>query len=183
VEKFIGDISKCGVWRLALLIFVTVGSQVYQFNRLLKKIDDLLECNAISNLVFAQTGNSTYSPRNYESKKFLSAEEYNEKVANSHLIITHGGTGAIMSALQAGKQVVAIPRRKKHGEHSDDHQLQIVDYFVTNAYIRRVDDLNDLEVVINYNLTNPINKRLVSDGCIPNIIDNFLLKSIEYRFK
>jgi len=41
------------------------------------------------------------------------------------LLITHAGTGAIVSALKNGKKVVAVPRLAKYGEHVDDHQMQI----------------------------------------------------------
>ena len=46
------------------MIFVTLGSQKFQFNRLLRKIDDLVEEGVITEEVFAQTGASDYLPRN-----------------------------------------------------------------------------------------------------------------------
>lgn len=37
------------------MIFITLGSQKFQFNRLLKAVDDLIENGIIQDEVFAQT--------------------------------------------------------------------------------------------------------------------------------
>ncbi len=47
------------------MIFITLGSQKFQFNRLLKKIDNLIEIGVIQEEVFAQIGYSNYKPKNY----------------------------------------------------------------------------------------------------------------------
>lgn len=44
------------------MIFVTVGSQKFQFNRLLQKLDELKEQGIITEEIFAQTGVSDYKP-------------------------------------------------------------------------------------------------------------------------
>lgn len=50
-------------------IFITLGSQKFQFNRLLIAVDKLCEKKVISGEdVFAQTGYSDYVPRNYRCK-------------------------------------------------------------------------------------------------------------------
>ena len=56
--------------REKFMVFITLGSQKFQFNRLLKKIDKLLEEKIIKDNVFAQIGYSDYSPLNYEFKQF-----------------------------------------------------------------------------------------------------------------
>ena len=45
------------------MIFVTVGSRNYPFDRLFKKIDDLYEEGILTEPMFAQTGTSTYDPK------------------------------------------------------------------------------------------------------------------------
>ena len=49
------------------MIFVTLGSQKFQFNRLLIEIDRLIEEGKITEKVFAQTGYSDYKPKNYNT--------------------------------------------------------------------------------------------------------------------
>ena len=58
------------------MIFVTLGSQKFQFDRLLKAVDELIENKTIIEDVFAQTGYSDYEPKNYLYKKFLDHEEF-----------------------------------------------------------------------------------------------------------
>ena len=45
------------------MIFVTLGSQKFQFDRLLRKIDELIDIGVITDEVFAQIGASTYIPQ------------------------------------------------------------------------------------------------------------------------
>ena len=92
------------------MIFVTVGSQKFQFNRLLKEIDKLIEDKIIDSDVFAQIGVSDYIPKNYKYIKFLTSEEFNKYLNNCDMVITHAGTGVIVNAVKLEKKVIAIPR-------------------------------------------------------------------------
>lgn len=125
------------------MILITLGSQKFQFNRLLEEIDKLIESEKIKEEVFAQIGYSDYTPQNYEYTKFLTREEMTIKIQQSDTVITHGGTGAIITALKNGKKVIAVPRMKQYGEHVDDHQLQIVKQF-EGKLISAVYDIKDL---------------------------------------
>ena len=58
------------------MIFVTVGSRNYPFDRLFKKLDELYEQGVLSESLFAQTGTSTYIPKHYEYKDFISQDEF-----------------------------------------------------------------------------------------------------------
>lgn len=111
------------------MIFVTLGSQKFQFDRLLKKIDELIEIGTITDEVFAQIGASDYIPKNYGYTRFLDREEFAMYIENASLVVTHGGTGVIIGAVKKGKKVIAIPRLSKYGEHVDDHQLQLLHQF------------------------------------------------------
>ncbi|MFH1225497.1 MAG: PssE/Cps14G family polysaccharide biosynthesis glycosyltransferase [Candidatus Diapherotrites archaeon] len=106
-------------------IFVTVGTHTQQFDRLLREVDGLVAGGKIKARVFAQTGNSKYVPKNYGWKKFLDAREYEEAIRASSLVISHGGAGAIISALRAGKRLIIVPRLKEFGEHTDSHQTDL----------------------------------------------------------
>lgn len=111
------------------MIFITLGSQKFQFNRLLKAVDELVGNQMIEDKVFAQTGCSDYEPKNYEFKQFLDHEEFARVMSLSDIVITHGGTGAIIGAVKKGKKVIAVPRRAQYGEHVDDHQIQLIEQF------------------------------------------------------
>ena len=57
---------------MAEKIFITLGSQKFQFNRLLIAVDKLCEKKVIcGDDVFAQTGYSDYIPQNFGYNNFL----------------------------------------------------------------------------------------------------------------
>lgn len=126
-------------------IFVTVGSQKFQFDRLLKKIDELCKTEIISTNVFAQIGYSSYIPKYYKYKRFLDRNEFETFIKKSDIVITHGGTGAIVNAIKNKKKVIAVPRLSKYGEHVDNHQLQIIEEFEALNFICSCYEVCDLE--------------------------------------
>lgn len=130
------------------MIFVTLGSQKFQFNRLLEAIDRQIESGGITDPVFAQTGWSDYQPAHYASAPFLDREEVDAWVSKSDVVIAHGGTGAIIGALKKGKKVIAVPRLAKYGEHVDDHQEQITGQFSDLGMILECRDCDELGKMI-----------------------------------
>ncbi len=130
------------------MIFVTLGSQKFQFNRLLIELDDLLENKEIKDEIFAQIGESDYIPKNYKSKKYLDRKDFLEKINNCDMLITHGGTGAIMSGVIAGKKVIAVPRLAEFHEHVDNHQEQIVKEFSEDGIILGCFNIENLKKLI-----------------------------------
>lgn len=127
------------------MIFVTVGSQKFQFNRLLKEIDELIENKVINEEVFAQIGVSDYKPQNYKYKEFVTQDEFNKYLDEARLIITHAGTGVIVNAIKKGKKVIGIPRLSKFGEHVDDHQIQLLNEFANMNLIETCIDEKELK--------------------------------------
>lgn len=131
--EYVDGVSKSNIQRKNILgrnirkmILMTLGSQKFQFNRLLMKVDELIEQGVIRESVFAQAGASDYIPRNYEHEKFMDYEKLTKMQERADLILTHGGTGSIVGALKKGKKVIAVPRLARYGEHVDDHQMQVV---------------------------------------------------------
>ena len=111
------------------MIFITLGSQKFQFNRLLKAVDELVANGTITDSVVAQIGYSDYIPNNFGYKRFFDREAFAQVMDEAEIVITHGGTGAIVGAVKKGKKVIAVPRLSKYGEHVDDHQLQLIEQF------------------------------------------------------
>ena len=126
------------------MIFITLGSQKFQFNRLLKEIDKLIDDGVIEDEVFAQIGASEYIPRNYKYEYFLDRNRFAEIMNSCDTVITHGGTGVIIGAVKKGKRVIAVPRLAKYGEHVDDHQLQLLHQFDDLQLICSCYEMNDL---------------------------------------
>ena len=127
------------------MIFVTVGSRNYPFDRLFKKLDELYEDGTLTEKMFAQIGTSTYKPKHYEFKDFISPSEFVEKIKEADIVVSHGASGSIMKALNEDKKVIAVTRLEKYGEHINDHQIQNNEAFSSNGYVLMADlELNDL---------------------------------------
>ena len=127
------------------MIFVTLGSQKFQFNRLLKELDKIVENGKVQEEIFAQIGYSDYKPQNYQYKDFIDREEFQKIMNRSDIVIAHGGTGAIITAVKQGKKVIAVPRLAEYGEHVDNHQMQLVEEFEESGIIKAVYDVRNLE--------------------------------------
>ena len=152
-----------------LMIFVSVGSQKFQFNRLLKKIDELIENGTIKEKVFAQIGVSDYKPQNFDFIDFMTQDEFNNMIDKCDLLITHAGTGVIINAVKREKKVIATPRLSKYGEHVDDHQIQLINQFDELKFIEPLYELDNLDKVIS-NIKKKKYKKYVSNT--DNIIDS-----------
>lgn len=124
---------------MLILIFVTVGSRNYPFDRLFQKLDELYEKGDLTEEMFAQTGTSTYKPKHFEYKDYISQEDFIEKIERANIVVSHGASGSIMKALNAGKKVIAVTRLEKYGEHINDHQIQNNEAFSSNGYVIMAD--------------------------------------------
>lgn len=132
------------------MVFITLGSQKFQFNRLLEAVDELVAEHIIQDLVFAQIGYSDYEPQNFAYKRFLDRDEFFDRMKEADIVITHGGTGAIISAVKEGKKVIAVPRMARYREHVDDHQMQLVERFRNLNLIYACSDCKALGEALDY---------------------------------
>lgn len=156
------------------MIFVTVGSQRFQFNRLLKEIDTLIEKKIIEDHVFAQIGYSDYLPQNYQYKNFLDRDEFVKMQSRADIVITHGGTGAIIGAVKKGKKVIAVPRLVKYGEHVDNHQIQLIEQFHEMNLIYSCNDIRELKTAIMKIKSKQYNVYHSNTSVIISSIEKFL---------
>lgn len=158
------------------MIFVTLGSQKFQFNRMLIEIDKLIDKGKITEEVFAQIGASDYKPKNFKYSDFLTQDEFKNYMKNADLVITHAGTGAIVTALKNDKLVVAIPRLAKYGEHVDDHQVQLIDEFKELNFIEPVYETEQLADALELVRKNKYNKYVSNTRNIIEDIEKFIEK-------
>ena len=62
--------------------------------------------------------------------------------------MSHGGVGAIITALGQGKVPIVVPRLEKYGEIIDNHQLEIMDVLSKDGKIIAIYDINELEKIL-----------------------------------
>ncbi len=107
------------------MIFVTVGTQKFPFDRLLKKVDRLVKERVITEEVFIQAGTADYIPACCHYQAFYDRKQFGEMIEACDILITHGGAGTIIDAVKRRKKTIVVPRLAKYGEHVDDHQLEL----------------------------------------------------------
>ena len=128
------------------MIFITLGTQDKPFTRLLDNVEQLLK--KLNTRVVVQAGCTKYESQYMEIFDLLPMDEFEQLIDSCDILITHGGVGTIVTGLKKNKTIVAVPRRKKYGEHTNDHQIQIIEEFSKKGYILAVNDFNNFENIL-----------------------------------
>ena len=130
------------------MIFVTLGTQDKPFSRLLEAIEAQIEKGNIKEEVIVQAGCTKFESKHMKLMDLISPEEFEEYIRKCDLLITHGGVGSILTGLNHGKKIIAAPRLRKYKEHTNDHQLQIVEKLANDGYILELKDFTKLGKIL-----------------------------------
>lgn len=98
--------------------------------------------------VFAQIGESEYSPQHMEWTRFTSPVVFREKCQTADLLVSHAGIGNILLAIELRKPIIVMPRRLHLGEHRNDHQMATVQRLKEKVGITVIYDAADLDEAI-----------------------------------
>jgi beta-1,4-N-acetylglucosaminyltransferase len=105
------------------VIFVTVGMHTDGFPRLIQEMDRIAAL--IDEEVVMQIGATAYHPTTARWFPFTTEAEMKMLCEQARVIVSHAGSGSILTALQYGKPLIVMPRLQKYAEHVDDHQLEL----------------------------------------------------------
>lgn len=134
------------------MIFVTVGTGHFPFNRLIHAVDDLMSDGVITEEVYFQIGSSEM-PKNGISKRFLDFEEMSERVRQSRIVIGHAGVGTVLLCRMLGKIPIVMSRDKKNNEHVDNHQKEFVEKIKETNYAIPVLNKEELRrAILDYSM-------------------------------
>jgi beta-1,4-N-acetylglucosaminyltransferase len=155
------------------MIFLTVGTQ-FPFDRFVRAVDNIFDQGLIDEEIFAQIGETSYKPRNFESVVSLEKKVFDERFKRASSVISHAGVGTITVALKNHKPLLVMPRMKRYKEHVNDHQVATAKKFEELGHILAVYDVKDLPNGIR-KLKNFIpRKRKASPDAIADRIRRFL---------
>lgn len=130
------------------MILVLLGTQDKPFDRILKEVSKLKKNKIIKDKVVAQIGCNKFESEYIETFDFKPKEEIEKLIDESRIIIAHAGVGILTECLSKDKKVIAVPRLKKYGEHTNDHQLQITKEFALKKYVLPLYDIKKLKEVL-----------------------------------
>lgn len=120
------------------LLFATVGATL-PFERLVTLVADAASKGLIDEQVILQIGIGGMPPANIDSCETLPFEEIQAILKRADIVVCHGGTGSLITALREGCRVIAVPRRYERGEHYDNHQAEITETFRQRGLIEIAD--------------------------------------------
>lgn len=103
-------------------IVVTVGTMPYAFRRLVERLIEILPAEVE---VDWQVGHTPVGDLPIAAQRWLAAQALQRAIAGADVVIAHAGMGSALTALDAGKCPILIPRLSAFGENVDNHQLQI----------------------------------------------------------
>jgi len=127
------------------MILCLVGTNPYDFTRLVKAVDQL--ASKIDMPVKVQLGNTKYKPQYAEYFTFKAKSEVEQLLKEADLVISQGGYGSMTDAILLRKKIIAIPRQPKFSE-SQDNQEELVRYYESKGYIRACYEIEDLEKIV-----------------------------------
>ncbi len=145
---YVERIPKCDLWRVDILILVTLGTNDKTFIRLIKEIERLIQVGVINEKVVVQAGYTKYESKNMEIFDLIPYEKFDDLISECNLLITHGGVGSIITGLKNKKVVIAVPRLEEYGEHVNNHQKEIIRNFSNAGYIIGTSGVEDLEAAM-----------------------------------
>ena len=126
------------------MLFVTLGTQDKSFKRLIDYFENL----DTDEEIIVQSGLTNYISNKLKIEKFFSNEGLEKNIQDARIVITHGGVGTIINALNHHKVVIACARLAKYHEHHNDHQVQIIDEFEKAGYLLALRDGDDIKEVL-----------------------------------
>lgn len=125
------------------LLFATVGA-ILPFDRLVEMVADVKARGEIPEDVLLQVGQGGVTPTGLEAVESLSFDTMQSTLRDADLVICHGGTGSLITALRQGCRVVAVPRLFSKGEVYDDHQAEITEAFAKRGLIAVANTADEL---------------------------------------
>lgn len=132
------------------MIFVTVGMHSAGFERLICEMDRIAA--ALDEPVIMQIGSTRYQPRHAEFFTFAAYDRMQQLCRESRLVVCQAAT-SIITALEQGAHVVAVPRQQRYHEHIDDHQVEFAEALSQLIGIHVIKDIALLQGCLRSEMT------------------------------
>ena len=154
------------------MILVTVGTHKQQFDRLVKRCDNLAKYFGEEMVI--QYGHSHYVPRFAKGKKFV--PELRDYIEKARIVIAHAGTGTFLETVKMFKKpIILVPRQRKFREHVNDHQLDFCRHIEKKYGFCVIENIDDLL----FTLIKDYNKVIETDEKPLQDLRDFIKKEID----
>ncbi|MEM6349713.1 MAG: glycosyltransferase [Cyanobacteria bacterium P01_D01_bin.14] len=116
------------------MILITVGTEKFQFNRLMRWIEQLIQQKILQpdqERIVVQYGASTVLPKQTQTHALLPTNDFKRLMQQARLIIAHCGEGTLNALLESNRPFILVPRSRSFGEHVDNHQIEMAQALAT----------------------------------------------------
>lgn len=140
-------------------IFVSLGANQHAGFRPL--IERIISICPPSVEMFFQYGPTDITGLEIQGEPTMPWDEIVKRSRAADVVITHAGTGSILTSLLCGKVPLVVPRSAASGEHVDDHQSDLAMFAASNGYARvaLLDDLSWEDVLATGRISVVTNAR------------------------
>jgi UDP-N-acetylglucosamine transferase subunit ALG13 len=108
------------------MILVTVGTEKFPFNRLMRWLDLLSERGVFAGEeLVVQYGTCTELPAGARVYRLLREQDFQDLVRQARLVIAHCGEGTVLLLDGMETPFLLVPRSQRFQEHVDDHQVEL----------------------------------------------------------
>lgn len=108
------------------MILVTVGTEKFPFNRLMRWLDVLQERGIFAGEeLVVQYGTCTELPAGARVYRLLREQDFQHLVRQARLVIAHCGEGTVLLLDGMDTPFLLVPRSQRFQEHVDDHQVEL----------------------------------------------------------
>jgi UDP-N-acetylglucosamine--N-acetylmuramyl-(pentapeptide) pyrophosphoryl-undecaprenol N-acetylglucosamine transferase len=115
--------AEAGAAQEVRTVVVSLGtSSTFGFRRLLERLVAIVPAGVD---VLWQTGATVVDGLPIDARPAVPAAEFSTAIEAADVIVAHAGAGIALTALDAGKVPILVPRVASLGEHIDDHQGEI----------------------------------------------------------
>lgn len=183
-------VSESKILGQSSLIFLTLGSTHFPFDRLLSSVDLALSKLSKPYRLIVQDPVSEYkwNYKNILKMRNLSPGQIIKYFKKAEKIITHGGFGTIFEIAKYSKNMPFIVARSSHfQEHVDDHQVFFIKFLRTklpkSVHNHLLYNSSSMNEEIELYLRSPVKKNLLKETLIPRHQNKPLITNLkEYLY-
>lgn len=179
-------VSESKILGQSSLIFLTLGSTHFPFNRLLSSVDRALSKLYKPYRLIVQDPVSKYRWRHKNILKIrdLSPDQIIEYFKKAEKIITHGGFGTIFEIAKYSRNMPLVVARSSHfQEQVDDHQIFFIEFLRAklpkSVHNYLLYNSSDLDEKIELYLSRPAKKNLLKKVLIEKRQNKLLITNLK----
>jgi UDP-N-acetylglucosamine transferase subunit ALG13 len=146
------------------LVLVSVGTDSYPFERLVRWVDSWLANGAGSSVRCVVQHGTARPAQHADSRAYLDFHDLERLVSEADVVVAHGGPGTIMLCSDRDKKPIVVARLPEYGEVVDRHQVSFARRLDAEGEIALVESEQALHSMLDRFLADPPATRLGKGG-------------------